>query len=60
MKFYDKYLTPLSAEIQQAVLVIVVFIIGFVVGYFTGNYEKKEDKINNEIREISQIVRFYS
>ena len=43
MKFYDKYLTPLSAEIQQAVLVIVVFIIGFVVGYFTGNYEKKRD-----------------
>lgn len=49
MKFYDKYLTPVSKEIQQTVLMLIVFVIGFVAGYFVGNYEKQseEEQVNN-------------
>lgn len=50
MKFYDKYLTPLSKDIQQVILILVVFILGFVVGYFVGNHESKNnEKIRNQV-----------
>ena len=50
MKFYDKYLTPLSKDIQQMLLILLVFILGFVVGYFVGNHEgMNDDKIKNKV-----------
>lgn len=55
MKFYDKYLTPASENIKQAIVIILVFIIGFVVGYFIGNYDKDEKGKNQIINHVANI-----
>lgn len=46
MKFYDKHLTPVSKDIQQVLLMLLVFVIGFVAGYFIGNHGKLADEKN--------------
>lgn len=57
MKYYDKYLTPVSKDIQQTALILIVFIVGFVAGYFTANLERKvnEDNVTNQ-NQVQKIA----
>ena len=53
MKFYDKHLTPLSKDIQQVLMLLIVFVIGFVVGYYVGNYDKPSEF---KVKESNQVI----
>lgn len=59
MKFYDKYLTPASENIKQAIIIVFVFILGFIVGYFTGNHENAQHKEVNHVKTSSVQITSY-
>ena len=58
MKFYDKYLTPASENIKQAIILLIVFVIGFVVGYFIRDHERNDKQTINNQTKVSSIVMY--